>query len=231
MREANTQSGFYASAVTTAVLLAGAMGYRAKFQAPPDDAEPYHRRVHQAADALPLRIGPWFGTEMKMTSGAVEILNPNVAVSRVYRNVQNGQSVSLLLVQCPDTRDILGHYPPVCYVVHGWTMLTDPPVAREIPAAGRTLHASEYEFSRMRLDQTAHINVLDVMLLPDGRSCSDMETLERDARDYRVRFFGAAQIQIECDAGMDAEKRQGIYETFLDACKPVIDEIVSGLKS
>jgi hypothetical protein len=235
MLDALKKSRFVGAFSATVLLLGGTLGYRVRFQTPPKDAEPYHRRVHEAADALPFRVESeidgrkhlWVGENVPMTPGAVELLNPNATVSRVYRDLETGRSVMLLLVQCPDTRDILGHYPKVCYVVHGWTLLSSPDL--DLKVDGQTLDGREYEFSRLRLDRATHINVFDVMLLPDGRSCGDMNVLEREAGDSRVRFFGAAQIQIECDASIDAAERREVYVTFLHACKRVIDEVESGL--
>lgn len=216
------------SVAATVLLLAGAMAYRAEFQSPPKGAEPYHQRVREAADALPLRIGSWVGSKVPVTPGAVALLNPNIIVSRNYIDLQSNRSVSFLLVHCRDTRDILGHYPPVCYVMHGWTQLSSQPADFQID--DMTLHGKEYEYSRLRLDEVAHVNVFDVMLLPDGRTCGDMETLEQAARDYRGRFFGAAQIQLQCDAGIGAVERREILRTLLQATKPVLEQIRSGLK-
>lgn len=213
------------SLVASLVLLAAIVGYRAEVQKPPVAAERYHQRVRDSAQSMPQRIGSWVGHDVPITPGAVALLHPNVIVSRQYSDLQTGWSIGFILIQCRDARDMLGHYPPVCYVAHGWSQ-----VASELKTwrvGEMTLRGAEYEFSRMRLEQAGHIVVYDCMVLPDGRTCGDMDTVENAAKDYRTRYFGAAQIQVECDAGIPPDKRDQLFAMAVGAAKPILDQLES----
>ena len=219
--------GAAVSLVLSLGLLASVGAYRAKYQVPPPEADQYHRRIREQAALLPLRIGSWMGQDIPVTAGAVALLHPNLIISRQFTDVATNQVVNLLVVQCRDARDMLGHYPPVCYVGHGWTPVTSE--ARTWQVDGMKIEGMSYEFSRTRLQGVAHVVVYDFMLLPEGRTCRDMDSVDAAARGARSRFFGAAQVQIEFDASALADERDQVFAELLAASKPLLDQIRSGV--
>src|SRR2546423_7112207 len=115
----------------------------------PEDAEPYHARVRKAAEDLPIRIGEWAvlnpNDKGDVPKEAVTLLRPNVIFCRKYTNMSSGRTVTFLLVQCGDARDLVGHYPPVCYGNQGWTLRQK--VARDWEIDGDLkIFGMEYEF-------------------------------------------------------------------------------------
>lgn len=222
-------SGTVSTIVLSCALLGCLAAYRVRFQAPPQEADAYQRRVRDTAAQMPLQIGSWVGRDVPVTQGAVALLHPNVIISRQYTDMVSGRSVGFLLVQCSDARDILGHYPPICYVMHGWTGLDTR--KHEWDVAGMRIWGMEYEYSKMSEEQSSHISVCDFMLLPDGRTCGDMDTVDNAAKSYRTRFFGAAQVQLECDVSIPASERDGIFEMVLQAAKPILNSIGTGVST
>src|SRR5690348_12138148 len=96
-------------AVLTLCLLAGLALERHSLRGDMQDPVPYHQQVRAAVEAIPFRIGSWFGTDSPVPPAAVALLHANVALCRSYKNIDNGRQITFLLVHCSDARDILGH--------------------------------------------------------------------------------------------------------------------------
>src|ERR1044071_5301891 len=159
----------------------------------PEDAEPYHAKVRQAAENLPSRIGDWIVQQTDkadIPKEAVTLLRPNVIFYRKYRNVASGREVTFLLVQCGDARDLVGHYPPVCYVNQGWTLRQKVTQDWTLDD-GMKLYGMEYEFDRMAFKPAeglgaypTTIRVANFMILPDGNQIvRDMDAVRQAASD------------------------------------------------
>lgn len=172
-----------------------------------------HARIERVLSSVPLRVGEWIGEERPLTPAAVELLRPNAALSRSYRRIGEPASVAISLIHCSDFRDMAGHYPPVCYPAHGWTMaaagtglqtLGGPEVdvegvettSLEIDGFGR-FPVRCYRFSRMG-DGLVQIKmtVLNAFILPDGSWVSDLGTIRDAASRRRVTGEGVAQLQV-----------------------------------
>ena len=212
----------------TLSLLGAALADKVMFHLPPDDAAPYHARVAEASKKVPYNVGTWLGIDTPVPTAAVELLRPNVILSRRYQDVRTGQTVSLLIVHCEDARDLLGHYPPVCYVAHGWHQAAAVPAERQ--AGGETLQVTDYQFTSQRFDRTGELRIDNFMVLPDGRVCRDMDGVEALARDHRRKFFGAAQVQVVTDATWSESDRHEVFRELIGAAQPLLDELRSGVK-
>jgi hypothetical protein len=169
------------------------------------------------------------GVDEDIHEGALKILDSNVALSRAYRNIHTGHSATLLVVQCPDARNLLGHYPPVCYPSQGWTQVSAEP--RDVATESLDIDGTEYSFEYASLSQAARLGVLHAMVLPDGRIAPDMELMEESAKDKSAKFFGGASLQFVVDANLSTEERQEIYETLIEAAAPWIESVRSGVGS
>jgi len=51
-----------------------------------------------------------------------------------------------MIVHCGDVRDMIGHYPPVCYPANGWKPGPSAPTGIQVNQEDAT--AYRYEFSR-----------------------------------------------------------------------------------
>jgi hypothetical protein len=172
-----------------------------------------HARIEQVLSAVPLRVGEWIGEERPLAPAAVELLRPNAALSRSYRRIGEPATVALSLIHCSDFRDMAGHYPPVCYPAHGWT-LSDGSVAMASPGigSGSSQHIEEtvlsidgfgefpvrcYRFSRVG-DGLVQIKmtIFNAFILPDGRWVSDLGSIREAAARRRLAGEGVAQLQL-----------------------------------
>lgn len=212
-----------ASLAASLVLLCGAAIDRA-WRVSPADARPYHARVRETAAGAPLSLGDWVGSDEPLPDEVLSLLRPNVVLSRRFINSATGEHFSLLLVQCWDVRDLVPHYPPVCYPGRGLTLVSARP--RSWRAGDLPIPGTQYEFESDAFD-TPDLTVVDhFMILPDGRITRDMADVKREV-SLRDRYFGAAQVQFVFDSTLPLERRDEICNLVLSAYRPVIDAIRS----
>jgi hypothetical protein len=126
-----------------------------------------------------------------------------------------------------DARDTLGHYPPVCYPGQGWKV--ESTAAQDWTGANREVHGMEYQFSRADAAGTSYLVVDDFMMLPDGQTCRDMDSVERSAQDRKRKFFGAAQVQVVFGGEFSSARRREIVESFLRYAEPAFKVISTGV--
>jgi hypothetical protein len=211
----------------TACLLGGVFADKLLSHTPPPDAAPYHERVRARFAEIPARIGSWVGTDVEVPPSAVAMLHPNGILCREYRDTVTGRRVTFMIVQCSDARDILGHYPPACYVRQGWSKVSASP--KDWAVDGLVIHGTQYGFERMKLERGTQIAIDNFMLLPDGRTCADMDGVNASAQDTRKKYFGAAQVQILSDGTLSAGERDALVGLFVTANRHLIDVILSGV--
>lgn len=201
------------SVYIAALAVMGALGAeRLLFRPSGEFAHAYHERVRHAAQQIPVSFDGWVGIDVPIPAAAIEILHPNVILSRMYQNLDTGERVALLLVQVTDARDILGHYPPVCYPAQGWSQMQSTPRewhCDQLPIAG-----TAYEFARERFDSVSTLSVLNVLFLPGGKSCRSMNEIESQAQSRREKFFGAGQVQLVTEKPLTPGREAEIFEKF-----------------
>jgi hypothetical protein len=212
----------FATWIASLMLLGGAAAERLSLR-PAADAAPYHARVRQVAQGLAKDRTGWSVSDVPVPYDALQMLQPNVLISRCY--VGHGRRVWFLLIQCQDVRALEDHYPPHCYVAIGYTRLAAHP--RDWRPAGMAVSGMEYQFARAALDPATAIVVENFMVLPDVGIVRDMEPVTRAAADVRRRNYGAAEFQILFEPGTPADERSSIVEEILAPYVPVIDSIRS----
>lgn len=210
--------------VVAALLLVGAGVNRAMLPRA-RDAAPFHAKVRGVSTAAPVSVGTWKGEDVPVPTEAVAQLRPNVLISRRYRDEISGRYLSFLLVQCSDVRDLVPHYPPVCYPGRGLTLGKKNAWSTTID--GLELNATRYEFESNTFQHSKLTVVDNFVLLPDGRVKKDMDGVEREI-GLPNRYFGAAQIQIVYDRSVPTEERAALTRMMLTAYKPLIDAMLSG---
>jgi hypothetical protein len=199
---------------------------RRLFRTRPPVAAAYHERLREVAMQIPSHIGDWMGTDTEVPPAAVEMLHPNVIVSRKYLNIRTGESVQFLLVQVQDARDILGHYPPVCYRGQGWTQQSAESLMASVGSLD--VKGTRYTFTSTRNSQDSTILVDNFLVLPDGKTCPDMEAVDAAAQDNRLKFFGAAQVQVVYDQAVPPQRRDEVFRTFVGLARGVVDQMQLG---
>ncbi len=213
--------------VATLGLVVG-MAIQKRSYATPEDASPYHEHLRELRETIPWVIGDWIGSEVSVPPAALALLRPNVLISRQYVNSKAGMSANLLIVQCGDARDMLGHYPPNCYPAHGMVMRHTRRLEREVQ--GRKIPLTQYKFKSMSFGESAEVIVDNFIVLPDGRIMPDMEEMRNSAADYQKRFYGAGQVQVVIDASVAAAKEEEVFQTLVGANLHFIDAMRMGVK-
>lgn len=207
--------------VATLLLLSGIAADRALLKKPSLDTETYHNRVQASAASVPLLNGMWMGTDISIPQGAVALLKPNVIVSRRYEEIGTGRHLQLLFVQCKDARDIIGHYPPVCYPGQGWVEIHREEADWRLGDA--TITGMRYHFMT---PQRRTVTVENFMALPSGHTARNMDAVERAAQDSSQKYFGAAQVQLVYDTDLSVTEREETFSSFIGMLRPLLDQIM-----
>jgi hypothetical protein len=193
---------------------------------PPEDVAPYLGQVQSAATKLPLRIGDWVGENIDVPQAAIKILRPNVIISRRYTNFVTGSTANVLLVHCSDARDLMGHYPPVCYPNQGWKMENATPRQWRVEGLDGLVDGKQYRFRRSR-DDVGGLTIQNFMMLPNGRTGRDMDAIHKSASTDQ-HFYGAGQVQVITQSGMPEEERDRVVQDLVQGHLPVISAVLKG---
>jgi hypothetical protein len=197
----------------------------------PADAQPYLDVSRKAINNIPFTlVGPtgnlWTGTQVPIAQAATELLRPNTILSRDYVNEATGISVTLLIVDCSDARDLQGHYPPRCYPAQGQPEIDSKP--RTWRLTGMDIKGMEYEFAKGDLgDKEVVYNFFITPCVPgvavshkelNGAICPDMDDVYISGEDYQRRYYGAAEFQLVMSGTMSADQRD---TAFVDLITPI----------
>jgi hypothetical protein len=187
------------------------------------DAHPFHVAAAAAINALPLQFDNWQGTDVPIPAAAQALLKPNAILSRQYVDKVTGEQVSVSLVQCADTRDMQGHYPPICYPGVGWVERSDARRVEEVQIGSRVIRAVRYEFVRQTFDQDRVLIIYNFFAIPAKGFPTDMDEIRQVASDYTCRAFGAAQIQVAMNRGLGLAEERAFVGSVLAPFGPVLD--------
>jgi hypothetical protein len=208
----------------TAMVLLALLADRTLLRMAPAETDAYHASVRDAIATLPTVTGSWVGVDTPVPEAAVRMLHPNIILSRRYQNLSTNETVTLLIVHVRDARDVLGHYPPVCYPGQGWKTQQATPVDWNV--ANLTIRGTEYEFGRDRLEGASRLYVDNFLILAGGETCRDMDGVELAAQDRSRKFYGAGQVQLVHDGRTTPQRRREISEEFLQSTEPALRAIV-----
>lgn len=205
------------AAPMTAAVLAAMAGYTVLSARPTTGGEAYFANVRQAIDALPMQIDGYIGVDRPPLPAAVQMLRPNRLLQREYVDPLTGYGFTVLVVHCGDVRDMMGHYPPVCYPSNGWTIesVTGETIERSdgvgVPITRYVVHRGDGTLRLSR--EIANTFVVPRADEPLGR---DDSALDRVTRTRWSSGLGAAQIQIITDTEMDRETRRRLEQRVAD---------------
>jgi hypothetical protein len=163
------------------------------------------RRIEIAAamEAVPFFIGDWVGEDEAVPREAQKLLRPNAILSRRYRR-PGGMWLHLLVVHCSDARDMIGHYPPICYPSAGWVTVPLPDPDVQLILDERPVPVRTYMFRRVRengVEET--IQVFNAFVLPDGTITREFADISGQSERLALSTQGVAQVQIIGAAGVD----------------------------
>lgn len=210
-------------AVVCLVLLAGVGAHRMVTRTPVN-AEAYHARIKAAVDAIPYRIGEWAGEKVDPPPAAIALLRPNALLGRAYRNPDGTRAVTLVVVQCQDTRDLAGHYPPICYPAHGWRQLHAERNENLVP--NHRMPVTSYHFDRSTAFETTEKWIHNLLLLPVTGAVAGMEEVRKAASNHTARQRGAAQIQLVLSGDVPLSDQKELVREFFATLEPVIRDVI-----
>jgi hypothetical protein len=218
--------------VLCAVMLGGMVLEKSR-HLKPADAAAYHARVREAVMAMDLTIGDrehglWVGQDVKQPDAAVQLLRPNVILSRKYTDTTTKTSYGnrdcqVLIVQCWDSRDMVGHYPENCYPNAGETLLHKEP--RDWQLGDRLITGTEYTFEGYERGHPVRHVVYNFLFAPGQGIVRDIKGVNKAAEDYQWRHFGAAQFQFVMDDTLSREARDEIFATLMGNDLGVLDAL------
>lgn len=190
--------------------------------------------VIAAAERLPFRFGNWSGVSVPAPEPAVRLLRPNVVIARRFTQLDVGMAMTLVIVHCGDARDMMGHYPPVCYRNAGWvreevTVRSESTALEALPYGSSAVQlqinktpftAALYEFSQVRgLGLHSRVRVFNFFILPDGSLAADIGRIaRRENLIRRTMIQSVGQVQIVVDASAD-----------IDTAAAAANEILTGV--
>jgi hypothetical protein len=240
MRTGRRQLAFSLAAPVISVgLLAGIFAER-RTHLKPTDVEPYHARAKAAVDQVPYFIGTWTGQDDEIPVAAQKLLRPNAILNRRFVDSApplDGRSAyrfaSLLIVQCRDSRDMVGHYPPICYRAHGLQVDEKSCGPRDWTVNGKTIPGYEYHFTEVLGGRSSRTTVYNFLIVPGRGIVRDMKGVEQAAEDYQQRYYGAAQFQVvfqsEGSAARSRDERDEIFATLIGPNIHLIETLTSGV--
>jgi hypothetical protein len=192
--------------------------------------EAYMADVRAAIDAVPHNIGGAVGSDVEPPPAAVRILSPNRILQRRFLDPLTGEGMSVLVVHCGDVRDMLGHYPPVCYPAHGW--ISGPQRSIPIEIAGTQAVAVVYEFSRTDDLVERRMTVVNLFVVPGSgpQFAPDMSAVERSARTQAAAGLGVAQFQIVLDGAPSHEEQMSRIRAVVPVLEPIARAIGRGVE-
>ena len=184
--------------------LLGGMAVQQHSRLRPDDAvvRAYHARAMETINEMPPLVhidgAAWAAEARKPEAAAVKLLKPNVILSRHYvENVidRYPRTADLLIVQCRDSRDMTGHYPPICYKNIGYEMVEEKG-RTPVDVHGVSVPFTEYHFEKWSQGQPQRLCIYNFFVVPGAGVVRDIKGVHEAAEDYERRFFGAAQFQV-----------------------------------
>jgi hypothetical protein len=165
-----------------------------------EDSQILRHRAQIAAqmDEFPYQLDNWWGADVPVPTAAMEILRPNSLVSRRFSRLETSDDVVLALIHCSDLRDMVGHYPPVCYPATGWTLNQDAIEDVQVRLADINVQMRLYRFHRFDQDGLEQEQtVLSMFLLPNGLLLTDMQELKgKSTQGRNMSAIGVAQLQM-----------------------------------
>lgn len=193
-----------------------------------DSAVPYHTHILASIDGVPDQIGPWNTIDRPQPPPAAQqLLRPNALLTRQLKRKDgnNEYNARLIVVQTKDSRDMGGHYPPVCYPSSGWQPDTEWPAPKTVKVMGMDVPYQIYTFKQRAFPRDRRIKIYGLFAIPDGGFRTDIKSVRKAAEDYRVRPFGCAQIQVIVDADTPDDLGERIFVELMTEIAPLLKDL------
>ena len=194
----------------------------------PQGVKGYITAVVNQIDDTPYRINGWTGRDLNQPpTEAVDMLRPSRVLHRGYMSDGSRDEVRIVIVHCPDVRDMAGHHPPNCYPATGWTSVEAGTM--QIDAFGGEQTFALHRFARREGGTNHRLTIASGFVVPGHDAViPDMAELRSVSENRRRTKLGAAQVQIIIDKAAGQDEIRRVIETFLPALEPVVDRVTEG---
>ena len=211
------------------LLLLVALSYRLPNRVAFDGASARHQaQIAAAMQAVPFFVADWIGEDEAVPREAQKLLRPNATLSRRYQR-PGGMKLHLLVVHCSDARDMIGHYPPICYPSSGWVRVEVPDADIQLAIGEQRLPIRTYVFRRVREHGVEEaIRVFNAFVLPDGTVTRDIDDINRQSERLAVSAQGVAQVQIISAAGVSREEASAAASELLAGMPALLETLGIG---
>ena len=170
-----------------------------------EESEARQKEIQVAmTESVPFFIEDWIGQDRleDVPREAQKLLRPNAIFSRKYRHfgARPGETstVHIVIVHCGDARDMIGHYPPICYPSSGWIASSiDEPVVTSLTVGQNELPIAVYYYRRMdKSGNETIIRVYNTFILPNGDVTPERKKISKQSERLALSAQGVAQLQI-----------------------------------
>lgn len=167
--------------------------------------------------AFPTQVGNWVGQDVPVSETVQQVAGNDDFISRVYRNKENQQGVSLYVAYSARPRYMQGHRPTACYPSSGWNHEgTDHQTVTT--QGGRHITCMVHRFHRV-IPYDQSIFVLNFYLVNgqitlDEKRFSDIASRNPNIEGNPARYVAQVQIMSE------------VEESVLTAGRDLIDMIM-----
>jgi hypothetical protein len=177
--------------------------------------------IRRVMDALPFfveasnadTLEEWVGRDLSelLAPEAQRLLRPNAIFNRRYERLERRDDsegpvpwVQVLVVHCADARDMIGHYPPICYPSAGWVAESaEGPQRVPLPWYQSGLPVQTYQFRAVREHgRDLGVRIFNTFVLPDGTVTPDIDDINRQSERLAVSVQGVAQLQVITPQGL-----------------------------
>lgn len=186
-----------------------------------ENAAPFHAAVAASVESIPLNVGTWEGTVQVMPQAAQALLRPNASMCRAYRDSTTGREVNVVLIQCKDSRDMAGHFPPRCYPANGWAE-SSAQRQLQMKVGDAEIPVTRYEYERIGFGHSRKLAIYGFFVLPGKGIVTSMTEVYRASEFYNARPFGASQVQLVVDVINDDEEDARAFGELMTPLLPTI---------
>jgi hypothetical protein len=203
---------------------------------PPEGVDVYFETVARTIDMMPYRVGRWIGSDLNSAPPQVlETLKPTRVLHRGYTAPALQDRFRVVVVHCPDVRDMQGHYPARCYPATGWSEVEHETITANF--AGGEHDVTVYRFDQLgEFGENIRMTVAVFFALPTTDMpqpaqaiYADLDGVRSASANRRRNLLGSAQLQIIFDSDKPNEDVIRVLEQFAPALDPVIETVAEGL--
>lgn len=177
---------------------------------------------------MPKTFGHWIGRDVPLPPSAVHLLQPNVDLCRNFVNSKTGEQATLMVIDCSDTRNLSGHYPPNCYPGNGWIL--DKSTAKTWVIQKTPITGMEYKFHRAP-SILNHIYMLMISLLCRMENFSPLKGNFSMIPEVLMNVCLGPQVELTLPGDMLPADRLQVFHDLIGANWKLIIAILHGVSN